>query len=75
MTRSTEQRYAFDDASDQANDHHDALGRLPNAQTRQFIGDLIDLPGTSCLEVGAGATASRSGRPAWAPRCWPPTSR
>ncbi|GIE78562.1 hypothetical protein Aph02nite_45120 [Actinoplanes philippinensis] len=55
MTGSTAQGYAFDNASDQAGDHHDALGQLLNAQTRQFIGDLIDLPGTSCLEIGAGA--------------------
>ncbi|GIM97878.1 hypothetical protein [Paractinoplanes toevensis] len=38
MTRWTVQRYDFDNASDQAGDHHDALGRPLNAQTRQFIG-------------------------------------
>ena len=51
----TAQRYAFDNASDQAGDHHDALGRLLDQHTRGFIEELIDLPGRTCLEVGAGA--------------------
>lgn len=51
MTRT----YAFDNSSAQAVAHHDALSGLLDAETRRRIGQLVDLPGRRCLEVGAGA--------------------
>jgi SAM-dependent methyltransferase len=54
-------RYAFDNASEQAGAHHDALSQLLDGQTRAYIGELVELPGKSCLEVGAGG----GGMAAW----------
>jgi ubiquinone/menaquinone biosynthesis C-methylase UbiE len=47
--------YAFSNASGQSTAHHDALAELLDAQTRESIAEVVDLPGRRCLEVGAGA--------------------
>jgi SAM-dependent methyltransferase len=47
--------YAFSNAGDQSDIHHDALADLLDSQTRRSITELVDLPGRRCLEVGAGA--------------------
>jgi SAM-dependent methyltransferase len=50
----TPQRYAFDNDSGQAPDHHTALADLLDPATRQRISELVSLPGRRCLEVAAG---------------------
>ncbi|WP_305785818.1 methyltransferase domain-containing protein [Symbioplanes lichenis] len=47
--------YAFDNASDQATEHHAALADLLDTATRAFVDELIDVRGKRCLDVGAGA--------------------
>ncbi|MFG1904578.1 class I SAM-dependent methyltransferase [Micromonospora carbonacea] len=47
--------YAFDNASEQAVSHHDALADLLDGATRELIGELTELDGRRCLEVAAGA--------------------
>ncbi|MFG1849791.1 class I SAM-dependent methyltransferase [Micromonospora carbonacea] len=47
--------YAFDNASEQAVSHHDALADLLDGSTRELIGELTELDGKRCLEVAAGA--------------------
>ncbi|MBW4700577.1 MULTISPECIES: class I SAM-dependent methyltransferase [unclassified Micromonospora] len=47
--------YAFDNASDQAGAHHDALADLLDGPTRAALGQWGDLTGRRCLEVAAGA--------------------
>lgn len=47
--------YAFDNASDQAGEHHDALADLLDGPTRAALGQWGDLTGRRCLEVAAGA--------------------
>ncbi|MFI2666902.1 class I SAM-dependent methyltransferase [Micromonospora carbonacea] len=47
--------YAFDNASEQAVSHHDALADLLDGSTRELIGELTELDGRRCLEVAAGA--------------------
>ncbi|KWV31280.1 class I SAM-dependent methyltransferase [Micromonospora rifamycinica] len=47
--------YAFDNASEQATDHHSALADLLDGHTRAALGELGGLAGRRCLEVAAGA--------------------
>jgi SAM-dependent methyltransferase len=47
--------YAYDNQSDHAGDHHEALAALLDAATRRRIEELLTLPGKRCLEVAAGA--------------------
>ena len=54
-TPMTRPGYAFSNAGDQSASHHDALADLFDAETRASIVELVDLPGSRCLEVGAGA--------------------
>ncbi|WP_281898355.1 class I SAM-dependent methyltransferase [Micromonospora humidisoli] len=49
------QGYAFDNASDQATVHHDALADLLDGPTRDALTELGGLTGRRCLEVAAGA--------------------
>ncbi|WKU05854.1 class I SAM-dependent methyltransferase [Micromonospora sp. HUAS LYJ1] len=49
------QGYAFDNASDQATAHHDALSGLLDEPTRAALTELGELTGRRCLEVAAGA--------------------
>lgn len=52
MTRSG---YAFSNAAEQSAVHHDALAELLDDRTRELIGEVLDLPGRRCLDVGTGA--------------------
>ena len=47
--------YAYDNDSEHATDHHDALAELLDPFTRGRLSDLCDLRGRKVLEVGAGA--------------------
>ncbi|WP_176734263.1 class I SAM-dependent methyltransferase [Micromonospora haikouensis] len=51
----TTKGYAFDNASEQAGSHHDALADLLDESTRELLGALTELDGKRCLEVAAGA--------------------
>jgi ubiquinone/menaquinone biosynthesis C-methylase UbiE len=49
--------YAYDNDSTHAVDHHSALSMLLDGFSQRRISDLIDLPGSRCAEVAAGAGA------------------
>jgi len=51
----TATRYTYNNRSDHAGSHHDALAKLLDRITQDSITTLLDLPGTHCLDVGAGA--------------------
>jgi protein-L-isoaspartate O-methyltransferase len=55
MYPSTPRRYPFDNDSPFANAHHEALAALLDPVTQWRIGELLNLPGASCLEVAAGS--------------------
>jgi SAM-dependent methyltransferase len=49
--------YAYDNDSSHAVDHHTALSMLLDGFSQKRISDLVELPGSRCAEVAAGAGA------------------